>query len=362
MTRARWYDLVAAHWADWDDQFVRRLREFSSLCGVNLFVVEPLWVEDFLAKYQAGKIEIGAYMDLASEFTAPEKPYTRLAYAAKQRNALMINDPDCAARFGDKGEAHLALEAAEMPVPYSVVVRHDEIGWRKLTDEERRGLVAPFFVKPAHGYGGSGVIADAHEIQDVQRCSARFPDSHYLLQRRVIIGDIGGQPCYWRVIFALGEMYICWWHPLTRIYTAATQWQIKDYGLWRLFELGNRLAEITGLRCFSVEIARATSGEYVLVDYVNDQIDLRPKSFFVDGVPDEIIRQIAWRIVRKAEESQRVRHVDRESDLQEEQFPSVRDRYRAAGQPWPPAAPSPTPQAPQPAREEVPSEQVKAKT
>ena len=37
-------------------------------------------------------------------------------------------------------------------------------------------------------------------------------------------------------------------------------------------------------------------GLFVVVDYVNDQIDLRLKSQFVDGVPDAIVCEISRRI------------------------------------------------------------------
>jgi hypothetical protein len=215
-------------------------------------------------------------------------------------------------------------------------VRDDDVGWRTLTCEERDLLGVPFFAKPAHGYAGKGVVGDAREIRDVERCRSGFADSRYLLQRTVDIGRIGERPAYWRVIYVLGEIYLCWWHPETRVYEAAAQWEIKDHGLWPLFELGHLVAGATELECFSVEAARTPGGRYVLVDYVNDQIDLRAKSFCADGVPDEIVRQVAWRIVRKAEATQRLSHVDRESDLREEQFPSVRDRHREAGRAWPP--------------------------
>jgi len=82
--------------------------------------------------------------DLGSVAMDRNHPYSVLAALAKERNTLVINDPDAALRFGDKCEAHCALEAAELPVPYGVVVRHDEIDWRTLTDQERRGLGTPF--------------------------------------------------------------------------------------------------------------------------------------------------------------------------------------------------------------------------
>lgn len=334
----RWYDLAVAYWCERDDMFLRRLKEYSAQHGVNLFVIEPLWLEDVLRKYEEQTLGIRVLLDLGSDPADPASPYTRLVMLAKQRGAQVINDPPAAARFSHKGEAHHALREAGFPMPFGLVVTPEEADNRTLTDAERHGLGETFFIKPCHGFGGKGVIGDAREIRDVHRSHAAFPDTHFLLQRRVEIGELAGQPAYWRVIYVLGEIHLCWWHPQTKSYRVAMQWQIEDFGLWPLFELGQRLATVTGLEFFSVEAARSPDNVYTLVDYVNEQIDLRPKSFFIDGVPDELVRRIARRITRFVEEQRPVWAGDRDQDSREERLLSIHERCRAAGRSWTMAA------------------------
>ena len=48
---------------------------------------------------------------------------------------------------------------------------------------------------------------------------------------------------------------------------------------------------------FPPEIA-LTQKEFVVVDYVNDGIDTRVQSKAVDGVPDEVIQNIAEQLVK----------------------------------------------------------------
>jgi hypothetical protein len=48
---------------------------------------------------------------------------------------------------------------------------------------------------------------------------------------------------------------------------------------------------------FSTEIAITSDGRFVIVDYVNDPIDLRLQSKALDGVPDEIVKDITERLV-----------------------------------------------------------------
>jgi hypothetical protein len=53
---------------------------------------------------------------------------------------------------------------------------------------------------------------------------------------------------------------------------------------------------------FTTEIA-LTHEQFVVVDYVNDQIDTRVQSKAVDGAPDEIMQGIATQLVGLAKES-----------------------------------------------------------
>ena len=52
-----------------------------------------------------------------------------------------------------------------------------------------------------------------------------------------------------------------------------------------------------------IEIA-LTLDSFIVVDYVNDQIDTRIQSKAVDGAPDEIMQNIASQLVTIAKENQ----------------------------------------------------------
>lgn len=54
---------------------------------------------------------------------------------------------------------------------------------------------------------------------------------------------------------------------------------------------------VSGLDFFSSEIAMKNDGKLAVVDYVNDQPDMRKKSKFNDGVPDEIVNKAIENII-----------------------------------------------------------------
>jgi hypothetical protein len=57
------------------------------------------------------------------------------------------------------------------------------------------------------------------------------------------------------------------------------------------------IAQVCRLELFSTEIALTAEGLWIVVDYVNDQIDLRLQSKASDGVPDEIVGDITERLI-----------------------------------------------------------------
>ncbi len=74
----------------------------------------------------------------------------------------------------------------------------------------------------------------------------------------------------------------------------------KLYSLSPLWDIAKKIERICGLDLFSTEITLTSNGHFVVVDYINDQIDLRLKSKAVDGIPDDIVYNIAELLVNCA--------------------------------------------------------------
>ncbi|MDD2922214.1 MAG: hypothetical protein PHQ36_08000 [Anaerolineales bacterium] len=65
--------------------------------------------------------------------------------------------------------------------------------------------------------------------------------------------------------------------------------------------VAQRVASICKLDWFSTEIA--LTDEFIVVDYVNDEIDTRVQSQALDGAPDEVMNGIAKQLVKIAKEN-----------------------------------------------------------
>ncbi len=94
--------------------------------------------------------------------------------------------------------------------------------------------------------------------------------------------------CYW----AFGKPICVWWDDETHRYNVFHLQKLKSLDLRKLYQITRVIQRLTELDFFSTEIVFTTKNKFVVVDYVNDQCDMRLKSLHQDGVPDEIVNEI----------------------------------------------------------------------
>src|SRR6185295_10269176 len=147
-----------------------------------------------------------------------------------------------------------------------------------LSEAERAALGSPFIIKPALGYGRRGLVMDATSENDLARSMAGWPEGSYLLQRRIVPRDINGWPAYFRVYYVFGTVWFTWWNCYKDNYRIVTPQEGNEYNLKPLEEIIRRIAALTGMNFFSSEIAQTESGEFVAIDYMNDQCHMLSQS------------------------------------------------------------------------------------
>jgi hypothetical protein len=297
----RIYDLVMTHKLDTDDFFIHKIQENAVAARLNFFLIEPLWVDCFYDALEKGRVWPRVLLNMHSEHHQPQEIFHRLVRLAAERNVQVIDPPNRALEAFDKARLHPRLAAAGIQVPFTVLVSAAEVNSFKLGDEQRTALGSPFVIKPAMGYGRKGLVMDAVGEQDVQRSITGFQNDQYLLQKRIIPRQINGAPAYFRVFYVFGSIWCVWWNCFTDEYRVVTPQQATDFGLKLLEEIVQQIAALTGMSFFSSEVAQVESGEFVVIDYVNDQCHMLSQSAnHRIGVPDEVVSAIARRLVEGA--------------------------------------------------------------
>ena len=286
------------HKLDADDLFIHSVQRFCAEARLNFFLVEPLWVEAFYEAFKGGKVGARALLNMHSEHHQPEEIYHRLVKLAAERGSFVIDPPERAQAAFDKARVHPRLMEAGIPVPHSLIVEPAQGGAVTLTPEERASLGAPFVIKPGMGYGRRGLVLDAMSEADLSRSMAAWPDARYLFQRKIVPAQHDGAPLYWRAYFVFDRVWLCWWNCYTDQYRRVSAEEREAFGLGAVEEITRKIAALTGMNFFSSEFARTDAGEFVVIDYVNDQCHLLSQTSNPQiGVPDDLVVEIAQRLV-----------------------------------------------------------------
>ncbi len=291
------YDLCVAWNWEYDGDFIHLIEAACTKRGVSLLQATPESLEKVLFGLGNNDTSFRMLFDRASESDSRFQP---LLDWATRHGAFCLNQQERTLWSGDKATMHLEFISRGLHTPYTII----------LSPYSSQPLLAPsdlwllggsFAIKPACEGGGDGVILEANSWQQVLEARQQYPHEKYLLQAHVKTRLLDGRPAWFRVLFCHGAVYPCWWDQHTHVYTRVTADEKARFGLRSLRELPVRIAQICGLHLFSTEIAFTEEGEFLVVDYVNDPVDLRLQSRAIDGVPDGYVENIAARLVRLVE-------------------------------------------------------------
>jgi hypothetical protein len=291
------YDLCLAWNWEYDADFVHLIEAACATRGVSLLHVKPETLAQVLAGLESGEHSFSVLYDRASESDPKFQP---LVDWAGRQNTFCINPQKQTVWSWDKATMHLEFISHGLYTPHTIILspysKHSIIHPHDL-----RPLGGSFAIKPACEGGGDGVILEATSWEQVLGARQQYPHEKYLLQAHVTTRILDGRPAWFRVLFCEGAVYPCWWDQRTHVYARVTADEKARFGLRSLREVPVRIAQICRLHLFSTEIALTEDGNFLVVDYVNDPVDLRLQSKAVDGVPDVYVESIAARLVRLAE-------------------------------------------------------------
>ncbi len=285
------YNLCLSWYWEYDIDFVQYVEHACVEQGLTFWQITPDNLLESVTALYKGEKSFQTLLE-RSQYDDRFEPIIRWA---KKYNRKRINPTEVSKWSEDKATMHLELISAGINTPYTILlppfIEHPVI-----PELDLMPLGHQFVIKPSHEGGGEGVILGAFSMDQILRARMQFPEQKYLIQATIMPRTIHGRPAWFRVFFANGKTYPCWWHPLSHVSAPVTQQDEHRYELSALHKITERIASICKLDWFSTEIA-LTQKEFVVVDYVNDGIDTRVQSKAVDGVPDEIIKNIADQLV-----------------------------------------------------------------
>ncbi len=281
---------VALLWEwEYDHDFIQILDKQCVQFGLTPHMIHPYNLEEMEKRMTEDEFSARFFYDRASDANPSFEPLVRMLIRSGSRP---LNDPEKLQTALDKASIHHELIACGLHVPYTIILSPNR-DWTKIKIGELIRLGEPFIIKPAIGGGGVGVELNAKTLFDIVKAKESKSKERFLLQEKVLPVQFGGRRAWFRVYYICGSTISCWWDDYTHIYYRVTPEEEKIYGLGRLREETQKIAEISGLEFFSTEIAIVDKETFVIVDYVNDQCDMRLKTRYADGVPDDVVDEIA---------------------------------------------------------------------
>ncbi len=286
-----YFDLALSYEWEYDVDFINLTERILQQAGISTFIIKSHNISEVTEQVRFKKLSFGFYMDRASDVDSAFEPLAQLLTKAK---TTIFNPYDKVQHAIDKASMHLKFISEGLNVPYSIIIAsHSEKSEIYISVSELALLGRPFIIKPCNTTGGGiGVVTGAESLKEVLNERMKNENDKYLIQQKIYPEVIDGRRAWFRCFWAFGKPIACWWDDQTHIYDMMTPEESKALKLNRLNTLTRKIANITHLDFFSTEMVLTTKKKIIVIDYVNDQCDMRFKSAHIDGVPDDIIIQI----------------------------------------------------------------------
>ncbi|MCU7491909.1 MAG: hypothetical protein ACM3UR_12890 [Bacteroidota bacterium] len=290
------FDLALAYTWEYDEDFIRLIEDMARDLQITTYIVREDNVFDVIDKLKRRSLSILCYLDRASDVN---DDFEEIAHILSRRNTKVFNPYKLVSHAIDKATMHLEFITAGLHTPYSIIIppfsEEEEI---YLSLDDLAILDRPFIIKPCNTTGGGmGVVTGAETLKEVLEERMTNNEDKYLLQEKIYPQMLDGRRAWFRSFWAFGKAIPCWWDDQTHYYSELTNDEVDKYHLQELFRDTRKIARLTSLDFFSTEIVLSTKGKFIVVDYVNDQCDMRFQSRHFDGVPDNVVRRIIYNML-----------------------------------------------------------------
>jgi hypothetical protein len=285
------YNLAIAWNWEFDTDFIAGIEYECRARNISTYRIDTDHLPQVIELLKQERLTFDAFYDRASDSSPDFLPLVKIM---EERATCLINPYHRVAHAIDKATMHLEFITCGLNVPNTIILPpFNERPMITLSKEELLKLSVPFVIKPANTTGGgTGVILDAKDLDDVFTARQEHKNDKYLLQEIIVPKQIAGRRGWFRVYFAFGEIILCWWDDQTHRYTELTHDEETLNDLQCLRSTMSIIHNICDLDFFSSEIAITEWGKVVIVDYVNEVCDMRLQSKYFDGAPDTIVRHI----------------------------------------------------------------------
>lgn len=291
------YDIALAYVWEYDLDFIGLIEEKFKAANFSTFIISKHNIDEVLEKVIHRKLQFNFYLDRAWDV---DDRFESLGKILSRRKSFIFNPYKNVLHAIDKASMHLEFITAGLHVPHSIIIPpHSESENLFISFEDLAILGRPFIIKPCNTTGGGvGVVTGAETLKEILNERIRNCNDKYILQQKIYPKILDGKRAWFRSFWAFGKPIPVWWDDKTHLYDTITPDEYMNLGLKKLKQITSRIAQIISLDFFSTEIVLTEDNNFVVIDYVNDQCDMRIKSKHYDGIPDTVVDEIIKNMLR----------------------------------------------------------------
>lgn len=292
------FDLAIAYEWKYDKELIEQVELSFQRDGLRTFIIDKFNLSEVVQNLKKKNIYFKAFLDRASD---ADPDFLLIPKLLIRKKCYIINPHRKVIKSIDKVLIHKKLVKKKFRLPKTFLLQSfDNDSSLRINEDHLYQLGIPFVIKPSLiSGGGQGVIKNAESLAQIHEERRKNYTEKYLVQEKIYPHKIQTKRAWFRVIWAFDKVIPTWWDDRTHIYHKVTKIEVRRHNLLPLYRITKRLARLTQLDYFSTEIALTRDHKFVLIDYINDQCDLRLKSNHLDGVPDEVVDEFIENMKRK---------------------------------------------------------------
>lgn len=285
------FDLAIAYDWEFDVEFISAIEKTMQQLGFSTYVITDKNISEVTESVKQRRLSFRCLLDRASDVN---DNFIELNRILTKKRAYVFNPHKIVEHAIDKANMHLEFITSGINVPYSIIIPpHSQAKEIFISINDLEILGRPFIIKPCNTTGGGmGVVKGAESLKEVLNARQKHSNDKYLIQEKIYPKMLDGKRAWFRCYWAFGKTICVWWDDETHIYNQLHDFEVEEFGLKKLFLITRTIHRLTLLDFFSTEIALTEKNKFVVIDYVNDQCDMRLKTLHTDGVPDNVVSEI----------------------------------------------------------------------
>jgi hypothetical protein len=291
------YSIGLASDCQLDDDFFDLLEMVAQKKGLATYRVYPYNLEETLLRIHDKQIRFLAFYDRASDTSSQ---FLKIYSAISDDQILYFTDLDQQTTSSDKSVMHKYFVRNKINVPKTVIITEfAQQQYIDLIESDLDILGRPFVIKPSvHTGAGSGVYLNGYTLTEVEEKRKEFPKDKYLIQEKIYPKEIYLKRFWFRAFYICGSIITTWWNDYGHQYEPLSNRDLENIDVNQIEDMMKKIHNICRLNFFSTELAITGENNIYAIDYVNEICDMRLQSKHCDGIPDDIVKYIAERIVK----------------------------------------------------------------